>query len=85
MRAICCSCELLVAPGDEELFRVYLTHIRDQHPEIQLTDLQLHTVLLYAAHEVDASEASRSKRLMGGAQPEAPSPRLTYDRPEEVR
>ena len=84
MRAICCSCGQLVAPDDELLYRLYLNHIRDRHPDIQLTDLQLHTVLLYAAHDVDALGASESNRTMGGAAAGAQSTELTSNRSEEA-
>jgi hypothetical protein len=85
MRAICCSCGQLVAPDDEELFRVYLNHMRAQHSDIQLTDLQFHTVLLYAAHDVDVSNASDNSRPMAGVRAGARLPRPAYEQWEEER
>jgi hypothetical protein len=64
MRAICCSCGRLIAPNDQQLFRLCLNHTRDRHPNIRLTDLQLHTVLLYAACDFDPPGTGRSDRLM---------------------
>jgi hypothetical protein len=56
MRSVCCSCgQHFVAPDDTQLYQVYLDHIREGHPDNQLTDLQLHTVLVYAAHDLDVS------------------------------
>jgi hypothetical protein len=57
MRSVCCSCrQRFVAPDDAQLYQVYLDHIREAHPDNQLTELQLHTVLLYSAHDLDVSD-----------------------------
>ena len=56
MRTIFCSCgRQFVAPDDQQLFQLYLNHTRDTHPNDWLTDLQLQTVLLYAARDLDLS------------------------------
>jgi hypothetical protein len=78
MRTIWCSCgRQFVAPDDKQLFRLYRNHTLEQHPNIKLTDLQLHTVLLYAARDFDPSGVSGSSRPTGGARPAVPENGLT--------
>jgi hypothetical protein len=51
----------------------------------QLTDLQLHTVLRYAARDFDPCRASGNSKPMGDARPAAQSRRRTYGRTEEAQ
>lgn len=67
MRSVCCSCgEHFVAPDDTQLYGVYLEHIRQAHPDNQLTDLQLHTVLVYAAHDLEVSDEQTAPTKQNG-------------------
>ena len=55
MHAMFCACgEHLVADDDEALFRLARAHAACTHPELQLTDAQIHQLLALDAVTVAA-------------------------------
>ncbi len=55
MRALVCACgEHLAAADDAALFRLARAHADRAHPELQLTDVQLHRLLALDAFAVPA-------------------------------
>ncbi len=53
MQAMVCACgEQLAAMDDEALFRLARAHAACTHPELQLTDAQIHRLLALDAYTV---------------------------------